>query len=459
MGRFQNLATMQFRKRTFSRLATIFTLGAVLALSLALIRNTVGLAQEDNGQLDIVYLTQGEASPPGRPIPAGLYMEMKLLPPAGHSFVFEVAESTTAFEEEGDKVASVYYRLVESRDDCQAGVRPERATELSSPNVHKTNDFDVHAHDSAFANAGFLDEESGSLLVSSHRLDVRHVLGRYVCAAAEVRSDVSPESLTMYAHIVGNQRITLGSIVRPVIDASELASARVPSSPFLLRDLRLTVDRSRVGLGIGIYHYENLPENSDYEDHAGEYWRYRLMADVEECPSANSSSQATDFNSFLGLTAGGQPQSNTSPVKHLRGNLVENPADVKGKYLCLETKLKDQPAEYSYYLSAAIDWTEGQIPTKPSSNWDHLTGDEKLAFNPYRCADEGQIDEDSGWCLDGSGLAAIKEDGNQDDGSPGGTSDTGAESSGDSGTWIVGGLILAAIVITITVLLLAFKKK
>ena len=41
---------------------------------------------------------------------------------------------------------------------------------------------------------------------------------------------------------------------------------------------------------------------------------------------------------------------------------MENPADVKGKYLCLETKLKDQPAEYSYYLSAAIDWTEGQIP-------------------------------------------------------------------------------------------------
>ena len=456
---------MQFRKRTFSGLATIFILGAVLALSLALIETQSASAQEDNGQLDIVYLTQGEASPPGQPITENLYMEMKLLPPAGHSFVFEVAESTTPFEKEGDKVVSVYYRLVESRDDCQAGVRPERATELSSPNVHKINDF-VHAHDSAFANAGFLDEESGSLLVSSHRLDVRHVLGRYVCAVAEVRSDASPESSTMYAHIVGNQRITLGSIVRPVIDASELASARVPFSPFLLRDLRLTVDRSRVGLGIDIYHYENLPENSDYEDHAGEYWRYKLMADVEECPSANSSSQASDFNSFLGLTAGGQPQSNTSPVKHLSGNLVENPADVKGKYLCLETKLKDQPAEYSYYLSAAIDWTEGQIPTEPSSNWSHLTRDEKLAFNPYRCADEGQIDEDSGWCLDGSGLAAIKEDGNQDDGSPGGTSDTGTESSGDSSTWIVGGLILAAIVITITCLifffysfLLAFKKK
>ncbi|MYB40234.1 hypothetical protein F4X86_03160 [Candidatus Saccharibacteria bacterium] len=434
-----------------SKPASIFALAAALALSLALASPVS--AQED-GQLDIIYLTQGETSSPNARVSERLYTEIRLTPPAGYSFVFETVEETTIFEEAGDKIIPVYYRMVADRDDCQVGVRPERAAELSSPNVHRTNDFDVHAHDSAFANTGFLDETDGSLLVASDRLDVRHVLGRYVCAAAEVRADSSPEDPPMHAHIAGSRRITFNNIVRPLIVTEELSAVTspYPSYPPVLENFRLTADGSRIELQIAIRDSKYLPESSDYEADAAAYWRYKLTADRGECPrTASTTERKSGFSGFQEIAAWSRLQSSTSPSAHLTVSLAESSEAVKSKHLCLETKLANQPAEYSYEPSVAIDWTRGQIPTEPTSNWQHLTSAERLAFNPYRCADKEQIDEDNGWCLDGSGLAAVGVDDVRNNGGAD-TGETASEPSANAAVWIVGGLILLAAVVAVTVL-------
>ena len=414
-------------------LATVFILAAVLMLVVASIKSQTASAQEDGGNLDITHLMQNPSSPWGDY--GDIQIIMELTPPAGYSFVFETADETTAFLDAGDQTASVYFRLVGNRGDCQTGIRPERAAALSEPNIHSGGP------ESAFANAGFRDKTDGSLSVSSHRTKFWEILDKYVCAAVAVKSD-SPSAELMYSHLVSNQKITFGNIVKPLTYNPEILSASRPTIPFLLDDIFLTMDRSEIDLIIAIYN--QLPENDNYQDNAANYWKYKLIASRSECPQvASSTDQGSGFMSFPEIYAWGHPQSNTSPSRHLTATLAENPADVKGKYLCLQTKLKDQPDEYSYYSSIAIDWVNGQLPTTPSSGWNQLTREEKQAFNPYNCINKEQIDENDGWCLDGH-RQVVANAGDK----TGADNDGATEGASVNKTiLIIGGAILAAIVL------------
>ena len=435
-----------------SAIQSKFTVVAALAvaLMLALIFTSFkSMAAEENGSLEITYLQSEQVFPGNSQIPEDIYAEMRLTAPAGYSFVFETVEEKTVFYNTGERTASVTFRMVKDQSDCQTGVRAERTEELSEPNIFKLNEFNIHARDSAFIDAGLVDETGSSLTIGYHRLSVWSAIGRYVCAAVEVKSDSSPEGVTMYSHLVSDKRITLDDIVTPIIASEEEFSIITkPDSPSSLEYILLPVDMSKIELYVGIHHLQYLPDNTDYIDNAADYWRYKLVADRSECPQADSvTEQRSGFSSFPEVAAWGQPQSNISPVKHLEITLAESPADSKGKHLCLETKLKSVPAEYSYYSGvAAIEWSTGQTPDTPFSGWDQLTREEKLTFNPYECADVEQIDESNGQCLDGSGLlTATYED--EDDGSANGDSDTlDKTSSNNIAALIMGGIILAVII-------------
>ena len=258
--------------------------------------------------------------------------------------------------------------------------------------------------------------------------------------------------------IVGDQKITFGNIIRPLTVNIENRSATRPTIPFLLDDILLTVDRSEIKLVIAIYNH--LPENDDYEDKAEDYWKYKLITDRNECPQVESTAnQESGFSSFPEIFAWGHPQSNISPSKHLTATLTENSADVKGKYLCLQTRLKDRPAEYSYGSSIAIDWSTGQLPTTPTSSWKRLTREEKLAFNPYKCTNKEQIDEGNGWCLDGNRQVAANEGDDQTGANLEATDNVTEEPPDDSTVFIIGGIILAAILFVAGLLFVHSRKK